>query len=319
MKRVRLRPAPQGRFVEVSALHALFVADLDAAARAGPHPRPPPRRRRPRSPCRRSAASWGRRCRAGKPGVGPRAAAPSARRLRPRQAPKRPSQRDVRPPPREGPRLADPLSPAATTTPSSTGELREDDKDENANARLRSSRKSVARRSTPRARARLRRTPARRSPGTSTSACASRAPRSSCACGSSPTRRSSPRASRAAVRTHLASTHPASDERVTPSLSATEHPATAALFAFLLALRRDRPDPGALGDLASGESKKMTNTVSGTTRGETPMRGADDPNNPNDWGGGDASRSLGRCRRRWSSATARCWSWCTRTCRWRTA
>ena len=38
------------------------------------------------------------------PGVGPRAAAPSARRLRPRQAPKRPSQRDVRPPPRKGPR-----------------------------------------------------------------------------------------------------------------------------------------------------------------------------------------------------------------------
>ena len=107
MERVRLRPAPPGHFVEVSALHALFVADLDAAARARS---PPASSSAPASPPEVSLQTFSsvlgktmRRAERAR-GSDPRAAAPSARRLRPRQAPKRPSQRDVRPPPREGPR-----------------------------------------------------------------------------------------------------------------------------------------------------------------------------------------------------------------------
>ena len=92
-------------------------------------------------------------------------------------------------------------------------------------------------------------------------------------------------------------------------------PRTAA-FAFLgaSALRRDRPDPGALGDLALCGHAKMTNTASPTLRqlSHGCVVAAHDPNNPNDWGGGTGtSGSLGRCRRRWSTLRPASRSWCT--------
>jgi hypothetical protein len=100
----------------------------------------------------------------------------------------------------------------------------------------------------------------------------------------------------AAVRTHLASTHPASDERVTlVAVGDGNTPRTAALFAFLTRWHCVAIDPILVPWATWREKRRIEEDdehVRGT-RGGDPEGGADDPN-PNDWGGVRRLRAFAR-------------------------
>lgn len=307
MERVRLRPAPPGHFVEVSALHALFVADLDAAARARS---PPASSSAPASPPEVSLQTFSsvlgktmrraERARGSDPAPPPPQPGvfvPARRRKGHLNATcdRLPAKAHV---------LADRHeSRGDDGHASSTGELREDDKDENANARSRSSRKSR--------RASL-------DPGRSRASAPNAGPTftryvNEClrlACAPELMRlRLFPDAKEltesfainAAVRTHLASTHPASDERVTlVAVGDGNTPRTAALFAFLTRWHCVAIDPILVPWATWREKRRIEeddeHSVRGTPRGgvDPDEGGADDPNNPNEWGGVRRLRAFAR-------------------------
>ena len=311
MERVRLRPAPPGHFVEVSALHALFVADLDAAARARS---PPASSSAPASPPEVSLQTFSsvlgktmrraERARGSDPAPPPPQPGvfvPARRRkghlnatcdLLPAKALVLADRRESR---------GDDGRASATAT---TGELREDNKDENANnARSRSSRKS-RRASLDPARSRA----SAPNAGPTFTRYVNECLRLACAPELMRLRLfpdakelTESFAINAAVRTHLASTHPASDERVTlVAVGDGNTPRTAALFAFLTRWHCVAIDPILVPWATWREKRRIEeddeHSVRGTTRGgvDPEQGGADDPNNPNEWGGVRRLRAFAR-------------------------
>ena len=311
MERVRLRPAPPGHFVEVSALHALFVADLDAAARARS---PPASSSAPASPPEVSLQTFSsvlgktmrraERARGSDPAPPPPQPGvfvPARRRkgnlnatcdLLPAKALVLADRRESR---------GDDGRASATAT---TGELREDNKDENANnARSRSSRKS-RRASLDPARSRA----SAPNAGPTFTRYVNECLRLACAPELMRLRLfpdakelTESFAINAAVRTHLASTHPASDERVTlVAVGDGNTPRTAALFAFLTRWHCVAIDPILVPWATWREKRRIEeddqHSVRGTPRGgvDPEQGGADDPNNPNEWGGVRRLRAFAR-------------------------
>ena len=311
MERVRLRPAPPGHFVEVSALHALFVADLDAAARARS---PPASSSAPASPPEVSLQTFSsvlgktmrraERARGSDPAPPPPQPGvfvPARRRkgnlnatcdLLPAKALVLADRRESR---------GDDGRASATAA---TGELREDNKDENANnARSRSSRKS-RRASLDPARSRA----SAPNAGPTFTRYVNECLRLACAPELMRLRLfpdakelTESFAINAAVRTHLASTHPASDERVTlVAVGDGNTPRTAALFAFLTRWHCVAIDPILVPWATWREKRRIEeddeHSVRGTTRGgvDPEQGGADDPNNPNEWGGVRRLRAFAR-------------------------
>ena len=311
MERVRLRPAPPGHFVEVSALHALFVADLDAAARARS---PPASSSAPASPPEVSLQTFSsvlgktmrraERARGSDPAPPPPQPGvfvPARRRkghlnatcdLLPAKALVLADRRESR---------GDDGRASATAT---TGELREDNNDDNANnARSRSSRKS-RRASLDPARSRA----SAPNAGPTFTRYVNECLRLACAPELMRLRLfpdakelTESFAINAAVRTHLASTHPASDERVTlVAVGDGNTPRTAALFAFLTRWHCVAIDPILVPWATWREKRRIEeddeHSVRGTTRGgvDPEQGGADDPNNPNEWGGVRRLRAFAR-------------------------
>ena len=315
MERVRLRPAPPGHFVEVSALHALFVADLDAAARARS---PPASSSAPASPPEVSLQTFSsvlgktmrraERARGSDPAPPPPQPGvfvPARRRKGHLNATcdRLPAKAHV---------LADRYYESrgdegrASSTATTTGELREDDKDENADARSRSrsSRKS-RRASLDPARSRA----SAPNAGPTFTRYVNECLRLACAPELMRLRLfpdakelTESFAINAAVRTHLASTHPASDERVTlVAVGDGNTPRTAALFAFLTRWHCVAIDPILVPWATWREKRRIEeddeHSVRGTPRGgvDPDEGGADDPNpNPNDWGGVRRLRAFAR-------------------------